>query len=43
MNVIREFLADVMWGDAGIIYFWIRESDARARRFDASWVILQCY
>jgi uncharacterized protein YwqG len=35
--------ADVMWGDAGIIYFWIRESDARARRFDASWVILQCY
>jgi len=33
----------VMWGDGGIIYFWIRESDARAGRFDQAWLILQCY
>jgi uncharacterized protein YwqG len=32
----------VMWGDAGTIYFWIREADAAACRFDQSWVILQC-
>ena len=35
--------ADMMWGDVGTIYFWIRESDARARRFEASWLILQCH
>jgi uncharacterized protein YwqG len=33
----------VMWGDAGILYFWIREEDARAGRFDKSWVVLQCH
>ena len=33
----------VMWGDAGIIYFWIREDDARARRFDQAWLVLQCH
>ena len=33
----------VMWGDAGIIYFWIRENDARAGRFDQAWLILQCH
>lgn len=32
----------VMWGDAGIIYFWIREQDARAGRFERAWVVLQC-
>ena len=32
----------VMWGDGGTIYFWIREADAAARRFDQSWLILQC-
>jgi uncharacterized protein YwqG len=33
----------VMWGDAGILYFWIREEDARAARFDQAWVVLQCH
>ncbi|HKY90960.1 MAG TPA: YwqG family protein, partial [Nevskiaceae bacterium] len=33
---------DVMWGDAGRLYFWVRERDARAGRFDQAWVILQC-
>ena len=32
----------VMWGDCGLVYFWIREQDARAGRFDGAWVILQC-
>ena len=31
-----------MWGDMGRIYYWIRESDLRERRFDRSWLILQC-
>lgn len=33
----------VMWGDGGILYFWIREEDARAGRFDRTWVVLQCH
>jgi uncharacterized protein YwqG len=30
------------WGDVGRIYFWIREQDLAARRFDAAWHVLQC-
>ncbi len=30
------------WGDLGILYFWIREEDAQAKRFDKTWLILQC-
>jgi uncharacterized protein YwqG len=33
----------MMWGDAGTLYFWIREVDAKAGRFDRVWAILQCY
>ncbi|SHK70380.1 YwqG family protein [Hymenobacter psychrotolerans] len=34
---------EMMWGDAGRLYFWIKEQDLQARAFDKSWVILQCY
>ncbi len=34
--------AEVMWGDVGRVYFWIRNSDLAARRADAAWAILQC-
>jgi len=33
---------DFIWGDCGILYFWIREQDARAGNFDDVWMILQC-
>jgi uncharacterized protein YwqG len=35
--------ADMMWGDAGILYFWIHQDDLAARRFENTWLILQCY
>lgn len=35
--------AGMMWGDAGTLYFWIREQDARARDFSKVWMILQCH
>lgn len=35
--------ARMMWGDAGRLYFWIRESDLREQRFDRAWLILQCH
>ena len=34
--------AAMMWGDCGMIYFWIHEQDLRAAEFDRSWLILQC-
>lgn len=34
--------ADIMWGDAGMLYFWIRRSDLAARRFERTWLTLQC-
>jgi len=34
---------ELMWGDGGMLYFWIREQDAKTFNFDASWLILQCY
>jgi hypothetical protein len=33
----------MMWGDSGMLYFWIRESEARTGDFSNVWMILQCY
>jgi uncharacterized protein YwqG len=35
--------ADLMWGDCGRLYVWIRRQDLATRRFDKTWTILQCY
>ena len=32
----------MMWGDAGMLYFWMKESDLLAKNFDGAWMILQC-
>jgi uncharacterized protein YwqG len=32
-----------MWGDCGRVYFWIRQQDLAANRFDEAWTVLQCY
>jgi uncharacterized protein YwqG len=31
-----------MWGDMGMIYFWIRRTDLATRDFSRVWLILQC-
>jgi uncharacterized protein YwqG len=33
---------NVMWGDVGMLYFWVEEEQARAGRFDNVWLVLQC-
>jgi uncharacterized protein YwqG len=33
---------DVMWGDAGTIYYWIDVSAARSGNFTDPWLMLQC-
>lgn len=35
--------AEMMWGDSGRLYYWIREDDLRDGRFDKVWLVLQCY
>jgi len=32
----------VMWGDSGMLYYWIREQDATSGQFDQAWLVLQC-
>lgn len=31
-----------MWGDGGTLYFWCRQQDIAAGRFDRVWTVLQC-
>ncbi|UDQ96631.1 YwqG family protein [Lentisphaerota bacterium WC36G] len=33
----------ICWGDSGMIYFWIRKQDLKARNFENVWLHLQCY
>jgi uncharacterized protein YwqG len=37
-----EELAGMMWGDMGMLYFWIRDQDLRQRDFSRTWMFLQC-
>lgn len=34
---------ELMFGDCGCIYFYIRKEDLAAKNFDRVWLILQCY
>ncbi|MDI9865670.1 YwqG family protein [Flectobacillus sp. DC10W] len=33
---------DMMWGDCGRLYFWIKKEDLVNKQFDKSWFSLQC-
>ncbi|HEY5994070.1 MAG TPA: YwqG family protein [Gallionellaceae bacterium] len=34
--------AGMMWGDCGMIYFWIRAADLARKDFSNVWMVLQC-
>ena len=34
--------AKLMWGDLGMLYFWVRESDLKVPDFSHAWMALQC-
>lgn len=38
-----DYASGTMWGDAGMLYFWIRDEDLVAGRFDHAWCVMQCY
>ena len=31
-----------MWGDSGMLYFWVKQDAGRAGHFSNAWVVLQC-
>ena len=33
----------MMWGDCGVLYFWIRKEDLQQRRFERCWCVMQCF
>lgn len=43
LQIDSDDAAGMMWGDAGMLYFWIKEDDLKNRRFENAWMILQCY
>lgn len=43
MSTIETDDFELMFGDCGSIYFWIRREDLRERRFDKVWLVLQCF
>jgi len=34
---------DIMWGDAGTLYFWVEEQRSRVGDFSNAWVVQQCH
>ncbi len=42
MGTIEMDDMELMFGDCGHIYFWIRKSDLAEKNFDNVWLILQC-
>ena len=42
LDTVASGKFELMFGDCGRIYFYIRKEDLRARRFDRVWLILQC-
>lgn len=34
--------AGILWGDSGMLYYWIRKQDAADRDFSKVWMVLQC-
>ena len=43
MSTIESGDFELMFGDCGSIYFWIRKKDLVERDFDKAWLILQCF
>ena len=33
---------DIMWGDCGMLYFWVQEKKSKNKEFENTWLILQC-
>ncbi len=43
LQVDSDDRAEMMWGDSGTLYFWIKQKDLENLNFDNAWFALQCY
>lgn len=43
LQINSEDNAEMMWGDLGMLYFWIKDEDLAAQRFGNCWMISQCH
>lgn len=43
LQVDSDDEVEMMWGDVGRLYFWVRPHDARRGDFSNVWMILQCH
>ncbi len=43
LDTVEQDGFELMFGDCGRIYFYIRKEDLKARQFDNIWLVLQCY
>lgn len=43
MSTVQKDDFELMFGDCGSIYFYIRKQDLKEKKFDDVWLILQCF
>lgn len=43
LQIDSDDKTEMMWGDSGRLYFWIKQKDLENLDFDKAWFILQCY
>jgi uncharacterized protein YwqG len=41
LQIDSEERIGMRWGNAGMLYYWIKDADLQAHRFDATWLVLQ--
>ena len=42
LQLDSDDMGNFMWGDSGMLYYWIRKQDLHELRFDRVWMTLQC-
>jgi uncharacterized protein YwqG len=43
LQIDSDDKTQMMWGDVGMLYVWIRYADLKQHNFAEAWTILQCY
>lgn len=43
LSTVEKDDFELMWGDCGMLYFYIKKQDLAARRFENAWFALQCF
>lgn len=43
LDTVEDSAFELMFGDCGRIYYYIKTEDLKQKRFDKHWLILQCY